>query len=146
MILGDLGQTWGPIVALAVALLVFGLLGFIILKGYRWFAAASQRAQARAYEGIVVSEQPAPGLVGVVFHAYSGFLVFVTQAEHRFWAAPDDARLVLSRLHRFNLTWGFFAYGALIIPILSFGNYWAQRSHIAKQAARAAVSPPAAVD
>ena len=137
MILAEFGDR-ASIIALAVVLLVFGLLAFGILMGYRWFVARSQRAQLRAYEGVSVSDEPAPGLVNVVFHVYSGLVVFVTQNEHRFWAAPDDARLVLSRLHRFNLTWGFFAYGALIIPLLSIGNYWAQRRSIAQQAARAA--------
>ena len=31
---------------------------------------------------------------------------------------------------KLNLTRGFFAYGALIIPLLSFGNYVAQRRRI----------------
>ena len=74
-------------------------------------------------------------MVSVVFHAYSGILVFTRQVEYRFWATPDDARAILAKLNRFNLTWGFFAYGAIVIPVLSLGNYWAQLRRISKQVA-----------
>lgn len=97
----------------------------------------ANRSRMRAFEGVRVAESASPGQVNVVFHTYSGVVVYVTQVEHRFWAAPDDALLVLSRLHRFNLTWGFFAYGALLIPILSFGNYWRQRRLVAKKGRQA---------
>jgi hypothetical protein len=68
-----------------------------------------------------------------VFHTDYGFLVFVIQTEHRFWASPADARVALWRLHRFNLIWGLFAYGALVIPLLSFGNYLAQKRLIDRE-------------
>ena len=139
LILADLEQPWGGIVAGAIALVVFGLLGFVILKGIRWFGAASIRSRSRVFEGVTVYDGPAPGTVGVVFHTYSGVLVFVQQVEYRFWAAPEDARTVLSRMNKYNLTRGFFAYGGLIIPLLSLGNYWAQKRRIAKQ--EAAVRP-----
>ena len=92
------------------------------------------------FQGVTVFDAPGPGLVGVVFHTYSGLLVFVQQVEYRFWATPADARTVLARLHKYNLTWGFFAYGALFIPLLSFGNYLAQKRRIAQQ--EAAARPP----
>ncbi|MEN6450781.1 MAG: hypothetical protein ABFC96_09835 [Thermoguttaceae bacterium] len=111
----------------------------LIVKGHRWFTALADRAQMRAFEGVTISHAPGPGLVGVVFHAYSGVFAFTRQVEYRFWADPSDARLVLARLHRFNLTWGFFAYGALIIPILSLGNYWVQQARIKEQAAQTTV-------
>lgn len=135
MILADLGQPWGGILSVAIALVVFGLLGFAILKGIRWFGAAPVRSQSRVFEGLTVYDGPAPGTVGVVFHTYSGFLFFVQQVEYRFWAAPEDARTVLSRMNKYNLTRGFFAYGALVIPLLSLANYWAQKRCIAKQEA-----------
>jgi hypothetical protein len=137
VILADLDQQQRVIVSVVFAIIVFALLGFVVLKGYRWFVARSQRAQMRAFDGVAIYDRPSPGLVEVVFHTYSGVVVFVIQFEHRFWARPDDARLVLSRLHRFNLTWGLFAYGLLIIPVFSFGNYWAQRRRITKQSAQA---------
>ncbi len=119
-------------------IIAFGVcvgLGVLIVKWHRRFVAAADRAQRRAFEGMTVSPLPAPGLVEVVFHVYCGILAFTHQIEHRFWATPDEARLILARLNRFNLTWGFFAYGAVFIPVLSIGNYLAQRSRISRQAA-----------
>jgi hypothetical protein len=92
-------------------------------------------AEKRAYVG--VRNQPAhePGTVEVEFHTYSGILVFVVQRRHHFWASPDDARIALWRLHKFNLTWGMFAYGALLIPLVSYLNYVAQKRSIDRQIA-----------
>jgi hypothetical protein len=53
--------------------------------------------------------------------------------EHRFWATPDYARAALRRLHHFNLVWGMFAHGALLIPIVSCANFLAQSRSIRKQ-------------
>ena len=75
----------------------------------------------------------ASGLVYVVFHTYSGSFPFATQTEHRFWATPDNARIALKDLHQYNLSHGMFAYGGLFIPLLSLGNYWAQKRSITKQ-------------
>jgi hypothetical protein len=134
LMFADFGQTWKVIAASVGGLLLLGGLGCLVVKGYRRYSAAAERAEARAYQDVVTSRTPGPGMVGVVFHTYWGLLVFVRQDEHRFWAAPDDARLVLARLHRFNLTWGFFAYGAMFIPMLSSLNYWRQRKQISRQA------------
>jgi hypothetical protein len=76
-----------------------------------------------------------------VFHTYHGLLAFVIQTEHRFWASPEDARIALWNLHKFNLIWGMFAYGALVIPLLSFGNYLAQMRSIAREAKKKSTSP-----
>jgi hypothetical protein len=110
-------------------------LAWLILKGYRWLRRLAEDSQGRAFDGLKVHDGPAPGLVGVVFHTYYGFIAFVIQTEHRFWAPPDDAREALWRLHRFNLNWGMFAYGVLLIPLVSFGNYLAQLRSIRRQEA-----------
>lgn len=135
MMLAELGQTWGPIVAGTFAVVVLGVLGFIVLKGLRWFGEASLRSQARLFQDVAVFDAPGPGLVGVVFHTYSGLLIFVQQVEYKFWASPADVRTVLARMNKYNLTRGFFAYGALFIPLLTLGNYLAQKRRIAKQEA-----------
>jgi hypothetical protein len=122
--------------AVIIASLAFYLaLGWLILKGYRWLHGLAQASQRRAFAGLKIHGGPAPGLVGVVFHTYYGFIIFVVQTEHRFWAPPDDAREALRRLHRFNLSWGMFAYGVLVIPLLSFGNYLSQLRSIRRQEA-----------
>jgi hypothetical protein len=112
------------------------LLGCGILWGYRRLRRTAESAQERTFDGLEVYSEPMPGHVSVVFHTYYGFIAFVSQTEHRFWASPEDARMALWRLHRFNLVWGWFAYGALIIPLLSYGNYLAQQRSIRKQAMR----------
>lgn len=128
------GQSWWWITAIVVVCIIFyGALGWGILHGYRWFKRTAQASQQRAFEGLKVHPGPAPGLTGVVFHTYFGFIAFVTQTEYRFWAPPEDAREALWRLHRFNLIWGMFAYGALLIPLVSYGNYLAQKRSIRKQ-------------
>lgn len=87
----------------------------------------------RLYAEYSSDATPEDDRVEVVFHTYDGFLVFVNQREHRFRLSPDRAREFLWRLHKFNMTWGMFAYGALLIPLLSYGNYLAQKSWIKKQ-------------
>jgi len=135
MTIAILGQTWRPIVGVAVIVIVLGVVGYLALMLYRGFIARAERAEMRAYEDVDWSPHEAPGFVAVVFHTYNGLLAWVTQREHRFWAPPEDARRLLGRLHHFNLTWGFFAYGAALIPLLSWGNYWTQKRSITKQAA-----------
>lgn len=141
LLLADAFETWVPIVAVAVTLLIFGLIGFAILKSYRWFEAKAMAARARLFEDVPLAEWPEPGFVYVAFHTYSGILLFVTQIEHQFWAEPDNARLLLSRLHRFNLTWGFLVAGPLI-PIMSLLNYGLQRRSITRQIKQAVSMPP----
>ncbi len=132
--LAQFDLTWDVILVILVVVLI--CIGVIILlfKAHSRFTEAANRARARIFEGIPVFYEPTPGLGEVGFHTASGVLVSVDQIEHHFWAEPDDARLILARLNSFNLTWGFFAYGALFIPFLSWGNYFAQRSRITRQA------------
>jgi hypothetical protein len=136
MFFADLGEPWGRIAAFVIVLAFLASSVFFLVKGHRWFGSIANRAIMRSFEGAAASPTPGPGLVHVIFHTYYGILVFTHQVEHEFWATPDDARLVFSRLNRFNLKWGFFAYGAVIIPILSLGNYWVQLARIRKQCAR----------
>jgi hypothetical protein len=87
----------------------------------------------RLYAEYADMHTPDADRVEVVFHTYDGFLFFVNQREHRFRLPPDRARELLWRLHKFNLTWGLLAYGVLVIPLLSYGNYLTQKSRIRKQ-------------
>jgi len=120
--------------ALVAASVVFHVaLGWVILKGYRWLRRVAESSERRVFEGLKIHDGRGPGLVAVVFHTYWGMIAFVDQHEHRFWAPPDDAREALGRLHRFDMIWGFFVHAALLIPIVSFGNYLAQKRSISKQ-------------
>ena len=71
-----------------------------------------------------------PGDVHLTFHTYDGFLVHVTQRRHDLILPAAEARIVLKRMFRHNLTWGMFAYGALFIPILSYFEYRSQSRKI----------------
>ncbi len=126
---------WVVPAMIAASVVFYVALGWVVLKGYRWLRDRARSSQRRAFEGLKVHPGPAPGLVAVVFHTYYGFLAFVTTTEYRFWATPDDARRALLRLHRFNLTWGMFAYGAILIPLVSFVNYLLQLRSIRRQEA-----------
>lgn len=88
---------------------------------------------AKRFEGIELHESPHEGDVQFVFHTYHGFLAFFVQNEHRVSCSPDDARELLSRLHRFNLTWGLWGAGMIFVPFLTFGNYYTQKRSIEKQ-------------
>jgi hypothetical protein len=128
---------WSLVAFLVAWILFYLALGWVILKGYRWLRgiveSSHYRAFRRAYEGLKIHDSPGPGLVFVRFYTYWGFFLFTHQQEHRFWAPPVDAREALNRLHRFNLIWGFFVHFAILIPIVSFGNYLIQRRSIRKQ-------------
>jgi hypothetical protein len=118
-----------------ISVIVLGLVGAIVFV-FLWLRRSARAAQQRIYGDLKLYTSPTWGTVPVVFHTYYGFLIYVIQSEHRFWASPEDARVALWRLHRFNLTWGMFAYGALVIPLLSYGNYLAQKRSIDREARR----------
>ncbi|HEX7379171.1 MAG TPA: hypothetical protein VF278_18765 [Pirellulales bacterium] len=90
-------------------------------------------ALERLYHEYPLDNTPPEQCVEFVFHTYYGLLAFVVQHEHRFRLPPDRGRELLWRFHKFNLSWGLLAYGALVIPLLSYGNYLAQKRRIAKQ-------------
>lgn len=77
--------------------------------------------------------KPQHGDVCFVYHTYRGFLVWFVQDEHHVCAPPEDARSLLTRLLRFNLTWGMLSYGLLFVPLLAISNYVAQKRSIEKQ-------------
>jgi hypothetical protein len=115
-----------------ISVLVLALIGAIVVL-VLWLRRSARAAQQRVYGGLKIYAEPAPGKIPVVFHTYYGFIAYVIQTEHRFWASPEDARVALWHLHKFNLVWGLFAYGARVIPLLSVSNYLAQKRSIDRQ-------------
>jgi hypothetical protein len=81
-------------------------------------------------EGIRPTGVAEPGDVNLIFHTYSGFLVFFTQMRHDVVLPADQARILLKRLLRHNLTWGLFAAGGVFVPILSYFEYRSQSKRI----------------
>lgn len=130
-------------IAVLVALAVFAL---ILFRSFERFAL---RSLERKYTGLQVHETPAAGDVTLTYHTYHGFIAWFTQTPHHVSMPPDDARVLLGRLLRFNLTWGLLTYGILFIPPLALWNYFAQRRSISSQEAGhtlAATVAPAASD
>jgi hypothetical protein len=91
---------------------------------------ATAERQARAYG----TSTP---VVSLKYHTYSGILLYVTQTEHQFQLPYRVAEDTLDALLKHTLKFGFFAYGALLIPILAYLNYLGQKSAISKQYATA---------
>jgi hypothetical protein len=117
-------------------MLIFGVPIWLVLKGKAVFDNAVRRDLERIYSS---SNQIAAAMGSVpkvtfTYHTYSGVLLWVTQQQHRISAPPQIAEETLSALLRHTLKYGFLAYGALIIPLLAYGNYLAQRRSIRRQA------------
>lgn len=117
-------------VLIAVPLTFIGVPIFVFMGGIQKFAL---KPLQKRFAGLNLHESLQPGDVEIVYHTYRGFLVWFVQDEHRIYAPPADARLLLTRLLRFNLTWGMLSYGLLFVPLLAIGNYHAQKRSIENQ-------------
>lgn len=115
---------------IAVPLTFIGVPIFVFMGGTRKFAL---KPLQKRFAGLDLHDSPQTGDVCCVYHTYRGFLVWFVQDEHRVCAPPEDARLLLTRLLRFNLTWGMLSYGALFVPLIAIGNYFAQKRSIEQQ-------------
>jgi len=89
----------------------------------------------RCYEGRDVHEGPQLDDVSCVYHTYRGLLLWSTQDEHQIHASFDDARELLRRLLRYNLTWGLLTHGVVFVPVLAIVNYRRQLKLIEQQQA-----------
>jgi len=114
--------------ALAIPLIFVAAIVYAVL-----LVRGARAALQRAYDGIEIAGQPAPGHVRLAFHTYHGLLVVFVQTEHQGYLPPEHARELLRRLHRFNLVYGLLAYVPPLVPILSWFNYLAQQRSIDNQ-------------
>jgi hypothetical protein len=117
-------------VLIATPLIFIGIPVFVFSGGIDRFAV---NPLIRRFEGLELHEFPQPGDVRFIYHTYRGFLLWFVQEEHHVCAPPQDARVLLGRLLRFNLTWGMLSGGFVFVPLLAIGNYFTQRRSIAKQ-------------
>ncbi len=128
--------TWPEIILLcfvaASPFVIIGIVVYLLTGGLHSFAL---RPLKRCFEGIELHEALKPGDVSFVYHTYRGLLLWTTTNEHRVIAPAGDAQILLRRLLRFNLTWGMLGYGVILIPLLAFGNYFAQKRSIRDQLA-----------
>ncbi len=121
------------IIILVVTIGVIFCLFIGSLALYRFCSRRTGSALEQAFDGIEWHQSPLEGDVVMVYHTYHGFLVWFTQTEHCVSLRPSEAKRLLSRLLRFNITWGLLSYGGLLIAPLALANYWAQRRSIKKQ-------------
>ncbi len=121
---------WLAIAASIAVVVGFGVIALLMYRGYEFFA---RRALQRAYRDLEIAEAPSPDDVILKYHTYHGLLAWVTQTPHEVALPPEDARTLLGRLLRFNLSWGLLSCGCLFIPPIAIGNYMAQRRSIAEQ-------------
>jgi len=115
---------------------IVAVLAFVFLRFYRRYESLAQAALERSYKDLTAHSVPLVGDVILLFHTYHGLVFWFTQTKHHIALPPDDARVLLGRLARFNLKWGLVTYGALFVPILTVSNYVAQRRSIARQLAK----------
>lgn len=95
-------------------------------------------AMLRCYEGIEVRGKPLDGDVLLHYYTVRGLIAFFVQNEHRVYATEADARLLLWRLFKFNMTWGLLPICVLVyMPPLAILNYWIEKRSIRKQVRKA---------
>ena len=116
-------------VAACVGLVIFALLLF---RGYEHLA---RRSLERRYAGLSIHAIPRTGDVVLTYHTYHGFIAWFTQTPHHVVLPPDDARILLGRLLRFNLTWGLVTCGVVFVLPLAVLNYLGQRRSVCEQEA-----------
>jgi hypothetical protein len=118
--------------------IIFGVVGFVgffifVLCLYRVYERLARRSLERKFVDLEIHGDPQPGDVILTYHTYHGFIGWIPQTTHHVTLPPDDARTLLARLLRFNLTWGLITYGTLFILPLAILNYFAQCRLIANQ-------------
>ena len=101
-----------------------------LYRGWEWLAS---RSLVRIYDGLQIHEAPQLGDVLISYHTYHGVLIWFTQTHHVVALPAADARILLGRLLRFNLSYGLLAKGSFLIAPLVFFNYLAQRRAVARQ-------------
>jgi hypothetical protein len=116
-----------------IVLVVVVSLGALVLFIFRSYEAHARRALQQVYTEFQLSTAPRSGDVAVVFHTYHGLVAWFTQTEHRVFVSGVDAKRLLNRFARFNLTWGLFTWGAIFVPVLTLFNYFAQRRSVSRQ-------------
>ncbi len=115
------------------------LVPVFFLWGKRAFDRAAEESLRRIYATAEAQGRafgPSTPLVEFTYHTYSGLLLYVAQSEHRFRLPYPLAQSTLSALLMHTIKYGFFAYGALLIPVLAYLNYLAQGRSLRKQAER----------
>lgn len=115
---------------------VFGiaLFSFIFLGGclVHWYRRRKEVYLQRMIAIVAkASDGPRAGAVLISFRTYFGIAGYFETVEHRYWAKPDVARLILHDLHGLNRRWGLAVFP--LIPLFSWMQYAKQRALIDRQ-------------
>jgi hypothetical protein len=133
LIAGQQSPTIKFMAAFLAGLALLVLVGALALAFFRRYERWAKSALERAYEGLHVHSVAEHGDVVLDYHTYHGIIAWTTETPHRVIMPGDDARELLSRLLRFNLTWGLVAHGGILVPPLAIANYYAQRRSLEHQ-------------
>src|SRR5262249_32160787 len=109
----------------------------LVLKARRALIGGAARSIERIYaeaEREAVAVSPSTPRVTLKYHTYSGLLIHSVHTEHFLELPYPVAERTLDALLFQNLTYGFFAEGVLVIPVLGYINYLTQRRSIRRQA------------
>jgi hypothetical protein len=129
---GDEPSPWPGRAIAAIAIILLISVPVLVVWARR---RRTRRESAMFYEGIKgirPSAECGPGEVRLVFHTYSGFLVFADQRKHDIVLPASEARILLRRLFKHNVTWGLLAYAGLLVPLVSCPEYLKQSKKIKK--------------
>jgi|GEM_PF-5781839 len=115
------------------ALFVIVGMGCGALYFYRGFERLAKWRLKRKLRGLGFREDTQEVSVFVSYNTYHGFVAWYTETMHEVWLPYSDARKLLGRLFRFNLSWGFFTWGILFLIPSAIAHFISARSSIDKQ-------------
>ena len=84
----------------------------------------------KGISGIRRAGEERPGDVRLVFFTYSGFIIYSARAKHDVVLPADQARVLLRRLVRHNLTYGLFTFCGFLVPLETWMRYRSERKKI----------------
>jgi hypothetical protein len=120
-------------VALGVAVAFAVPIGLGILAYRRIQKVAKLRLSTILENADNGSAPPNTQQVAVLCFAYYGLLATLTTVRIEVKLPPERALELLDRVHRFNMTWGWFAAGGFFVPLASLWRRAQQRRSIKKQ-------------
>jgi hypothetical protein len=122
----------GRLVALAAVAILIGV-PILVIRARRRTIRNSPDSKAifSGIHEIRAQGTPEPGEVRLIFHTYSGFLVYTIQRKHDLILPADQAKILLGRMFKHNLTRGLFVFLPFFVVPLSLLEYRSQSRKMA---------------
>jgi hypothetical protein len=107
----------------------------VLFFGLPWAAIRIRRwtyrdVASQMFRECKVYAQAEPGLVPFQMRHFSGVLQFIQWYTLQGYASTSDARLILGRILKHNLSCGWLAYLGPLTPFVTLPEYFAQRRRI----------------